>query len=326
MAKLARYRQEKWQPNVEAGKRMFTECHENFIVSLPDFAQQQQLQFSPNAARRLERASLVLGDPISMRLREAAGGYKFGTGEVLMGIDAVHHSESFQQTVRHEFFHAASGHLLLRNRDMQVETVDLLQFEQTSTTQQLSRNDAATMRLYEAMFQEAAGLSMDDDEDFSNVGGGEMDFNFEQGPVDVTKYERDGLHFMIGRERFEWLSEATTEKLTESYQQYLNEPFLGGYYDKEKQLFDLLLTSGNSVIDRQIVFNAYLEDYMPSETSPRLPQWQKFMKQIVSSYGSGFLPHLDNVVQAKGANTAIELMRTKNFDAIMNTAYSKKSK
>ncbi len=285
MTKLTRYRQEKWQSNIETGKQLFSKRLENFTEQLADFAKEQQLQFSPNAIQRLKRISLVLGDPISMRQREVVGGYRFGTGEVLIGIDQVDHVEAWQQTIQHELFHAASGHLLLRDKNMQLEATDFFLPEQTSSTSQLSNNDTGLAKLLEAAMQNAAGLSIDDDS--FNVNEPEMDFNFAQEPIEVTRYGRNGLHFTVGRDRFEWLSEAATEELTVLYQHYCKKADSGDYYGKERQLFSLLLTSGNITLEPSVIFNAYLEDYIP-KSEPRLPHWQAFMQQLAISYGGGF--------------------------------------
>ncbi len=102
--------------------------------------------------------------------------------------------------------------------------------------------------------------------------------------------------------RFEWLNEAVTERLAMRLRETST-----GTHEKERQLFELLLTKGKQPVDEQIFFNAYFEDVNPADFE-RLRAWKKLAKEIADSYEPGFLVKIDNIVREKGRSKAIQYL------------------
>lgn len=125
-------------------------------------------------------------------------------------------------------------------------------------------------------------------------------------------YQRMGLAInsrQQGDDRFVWLNEAVTEPLSKSILQ--RESKDGTSYTKEQGLLDLLLIKGSSLIDRNMVIQAYFENYDADKPyGERIPQWKAFNSAVNSAYSPGFLTRLDKYVQEFGVDKATKQLQT----------------
>ncbi len=132
------------------------------------------------------------------------------------------------------------------------------------------------------------------------------------GTLDSVAHQRTGVGFnedpsLGSAERFKWLDEAITERLT---MQLTKTP--AGSYPKERLLLDLLLFRGKYPIDPHFFVDAYFENYDPGNTE-KVPAWKTMMFVITKSYKPGFLTEIDKMVQEKGVDVAIQFMKANNF-------------
>lgn len=119
---------------------------------------------------------------------------------------------------------------------------------------------------------------------------------------DMILHQRIGLG--IGNQ-FIWLNEAMTEVLTMELLQ--NESRI---YSKEREVLQLLRTSGKSAIPDYLFKNAYFENYDPSKPQgQRVLKWQALYRAINEAYKPGFLIKLDQYVVNKGIIATIKAMQ-----------------
>lgn len=139
------------------------------------------------------------------------------------------------------------------------------------------------------------------------------------GPARVTDIEHQRIGLRIGG-RFRWLNEATTEKiiLAVEDQKLKREGSLdqgdtskdSGVYRNERELLDLLLTSGEETIPEKLHLEAYFENFDPkAEPHNKIPKWNQFTEAVNQAYQPGFLVALDKYVSKKGVTEAVNQMK-----------------
>ncbi len=123
------------------------------------------------------------------------------------------------------------------------------------------------------------------------------------------EFHKTGMR--IGRptsERFLWLDEAITTELAD---------IMSGYgpnndiYTDERRLMSLFLYSGKHVIPRQLLLDAYFEDYEP-DSAEKIPALKKFLNVVGTAYEPKFLIKLDKTVQEQGIEAGVELVQAQH--------------
>jgi hypothetical protein len=108
--------------------------------------------------------------------------------------------------------------------------------------------------------------------------GGRTILNIKRQEVDGEKskvqQQKSGLVFLNNDKRthkFNWLNEAVTEEITKELTGKES-----GYYVSHRRKLKRLYELG---IDREIIYNAYFEDYNPDDPE-RVPHWKKFVAEL----------------------------------------------
>ncbi len=114
-------------------------------------------------------------------------------------------------------------------------------------------------------------------------------------------------------DRFSWLNEALTEDINIDIKKKVlpqNEYFtVDDGYPNERELFELVLTSGKQPIPKRLFYQAYFES--DKENSADLKHREELYKAISQAYGSPrFLVELDDLVEKIGISEATEVFKS----------------
>jgi hypothetical protein len=106
--------------------------------------------------------------------------------------------------------------------------------------------------------------------------------------------------------RFSWLNEAITEGLNVALNSGEN---YEGVYRKERDLYELIRTSGSIQLPESVFLGAYFEDYDP-DAPANVPKWKELGEAIASAYQPGFLVKLDQYIEKHGIQEAIRVLKS----------------
>jgi len=134
-------------------------------------------------------------------------------------------------------------------------------------------------------------------------------------------YQRVGLRINAKGNHFKWLNEGVTESLAmELVGDNLD------IYSSERELLNLLLTSGSTEISDILVHNAYFEDFDSSKSpGERIPAWKAFYQAVNQAYAPGFLTMLDAYIQGNGVKAGIDQIG-KDWHTVMEVETRSKRK
>jgi hypothetical protein len=112
--------------------------------------------------------------------------------------------------------------------------------------------------------------------------------------------------------QYKWLDEATTETVAQAisldkkdrnYRRFKKKGY--GRYKDEIGLIAGLLTKGRTIIDKELLFKAYFEDFnTEAEQGQERPAWNTFVSAVDGAFGDGFLKKLDDYVDTFGVQKA----------------------
>lgn len=125
-----------------------------------------------------------------------------------------------------------------------------------------------------------------------------------EGDVVDAKAFRSGLY--TGK-RLKWLDEAFTERLALK----LVGKNDSHAYKEERDILQIIIDKG---VPEDLFFQAYFEDYSPTEKSPDGPAIRKLIKTINEKCGPGFLQDFDAIINESNVGVALNELRSQYVD------------
>ena len=234
------------------------------------------------ALRRVDTLAVHVADGLSATLENMGGSYNESRNTVLIAAQYVTEEAQgkLKKILYHEYLHVLSGRLVYEKE----------------------------LELKHDSEEAIAGEVFDESVDYE---GGRVGLRFNLPlPFDDIK----GMGSIEDRDRFKWLNEAVTERLTVQMIEKRDATVQLPAYQTEMKILDHLCSQGKEPIDFQMFVQAYFEDYKPSTGhAVTIPAWRALRVAINKSFSSTFLVKLDNRIRKVGSEQVLKELEKGTF-------------